>query len=50
MGVSAVGISFVCDNCGCRGRDEQATIIEALQCPVCGEPVVPWPERPTDTW
>jgi predicted RNA-binding Zn-ribbon protein involved in translation (DUF1610 family) len=34
-------IEYACEHCGYRGRAREGTDIDQIQCPMCGEPVVP---------
>jgi DNA-directed RNA polymerase subunit RPC12/RpoP len=34
-------VRWVCDNCGEQGRVSDDVPIDAVQCPTCGEPVLP---------
>ena len=34
-------IEYACEHCGYRGRAPEGADIDRIQCPMCGEPVVP---------
>jgi rubrerythrin len=33
---------WVCDHCGEMGRLPEGETAESVQCPICGEPVLPY--------
>lgn len=35
---------WICDYCGERGEVPDGELVEHVQCPTCGEPVLPWPD------
>jgi rubrerythrin len=43
-------VRYACDFCGYHGADPMARIVEEVQCPICGEPVMPLPEEATEEW
>ena len=43
-------VGYACDYCGYQGVDPSARMVEEVQCRMCGEPVMPWPERADDEW
>ena len=47
---NVMAVAYACNFCGYHGRDEEATLVEEILCPMCGEPCIPWPNRSSDSW
>lgn len=43
-------VRYACDCCGYQRPHPAARKAEEVQCLMCGEPVMPWPEEAHDEW